>query len=515
MTSESKLCSTIKFGDGIALSLQDRGLIKSAQHRLHEFCKPVDTYTTLVSGTVGTVGTVGRINKFPGVLPVALLRKYLPLLCPKGIVENRCDGDHTVFLLPNGKRRKSILPSAASSTSTKKFHYMVSYKADGERYKYALYNRDRHRAVDPQQLVCSRMMVPLLIKMEVTDDDLYNGTAMDGELVKDNCGATGGTDAVILPPSHAASADGKSSGLEHTLLVFDLEVSCGNKVGDRTYEERMKLAETLLTNIRPSSKTNESPFKIKIKPSAFVEDIELYLLKLGAIRPLTATVSEHKHLAALADKSREESTPMYEWCGDEVSPPVDGLYFIPNELPVEYCTTYNQFKWKEPKNCTNEYQLRLRGEVPSPKPLASTDSPAVFSDSVTHGSEGMRQGGATSSPQVELLVECDDGPRVAMVQSLEVTFGPGDNAPTTTIEAKCKQNAKAILLGEMSGEHIGMESGAPLIVSCRRNNDLSWTVVGIRIDKTKANYYKTIEETNQALDENITINDIIAVIRGQ
>jgi hypothetical protein len=292
-----------KFGDGVAFFLHDKNLIEVFQQQLINF-------SNLNS----------KFDKFPGALPVALTRKNIHLLqttsSPHGaVVADKNDGNHEIFQLPNGKKRR--VTSVTGATSARRSTYYVTRKSDGIRYQLMFHYRDREKYIDLHQTLFNRKMEPIMVKFEVPDF-LHQGTVLDGELVKEGDGT-------------------------HAYYIFDIIALNGYTVTIRNLADRLQLIELLLPFIRPCSDTKESPFLLKTKRFAPVQNLLKFLKEENL-----------EYLMNSSTSSKEENKD-----DPERIHPCDGLCFIERDEGVVAGTATRQLKWKKIEYCTIDVLIRL------------------------------------------------------------------------------------------------------------------------------------------------------------
>lgn len=276
----------IKLGDGVGFKFLDRNLVQTFQRQL-----------------IGFSNLNANFNKFPGALPVALTCKNINLLRGANYDANtvfniKNDGNHEVFQLPNGKKRRDEF-----SLAPKVSQYYVTRKSDGIRYQLMFHCRDPVKHKDYHQTIFNRKMEAIGIKFEVPDH-FYQGTVLDGELVKEPDGS-------------------------HAYYIFDIIALNGYTVTIRNLDDRLLLIKSLLPFIRPCPNTKESPFVLKTKRFEPVHQLETFL--------------KEEKLEYLMTDGKENKDEKH---------PCDGLCFIEREEGVVTGTATRQLKWKKPQLCT-------------------------------------------------------------------------------------------------------------------------------------------------------------------
>lgn len=342
--------------------------------------------------------------------------------------------------------------------------YVVAEKTDGVRYLLLLSQYPRHLGGQPCAVMIDRRDVMFEVRV-MAEEDVFQGSLFDGELVWEYEGGQ------YIPP-------------RQVLLVFDTVACRGVSLVHKNFVQRFGIASEIFDLggkdiTQDPRKWIETAQELAEKHLIICEGNQYCLcFRPKRIMPINQLDIVWRTRKTLKHKS-------------------DGLIFTPIDTPVLVGTHQTMFKWK------SQHTIDVVWKAQWNQNHSHWDYLILY---LNGGKEcrGDREGVILQKPAI-LNEKTEDDAREREVpiiivpneysrKILDWHYFRGEYAFTHVVECTCKLPSD---LDWMSGE-------IP-IIEC--------SILKIRHDKLQANQKNTIERTLQNIQENISIHEILEVLR--
>lgn len=249
----------------------------------------------------------------------------------------------------------------------------------------------------------------------------------------------------------------KEADGSHTFYPIDVIGKEGIHLRSDAFGQRQRLLEEFIRDIQTCEHTQESPFRIKLKNVGTLKHLKSFL--------------ESENLQHLSDENADYSL--------HTTHPCDGLIFDLASDKVIVGTNNNSLKWKPPKFSTIDFEIRI------------CEDPHFL----------------------HLCIETKGGVQMLYEQKTSETI----RFPYTLPYPYDDLNEISSSNSSNQGKKINVEFFDHKIVEMERcKKTRKWfflTQEKVRTDKTKPNYVTVAMDVIASLDDDITIEDLIALSR--